>query len=311
MNELGHILREARETKGYTLEDVQEEIRINAKYLKSLENGDYNALPTPVHVRGFLRNYARFLGLDPQPLLDRYESYLSRPPSKATAVSENGSSTPLPTISKDAPVFYDPVNVEVDVGQRRDPESALRLVIILALIVVLALIANRFVPLFLGNGDGSAAITDGINDALLNITNRAEGTATAAAAEADGLTPAPDQQPIVVPGEVITSTSRNNFDTTLTPLPTRPSLPATMDEIRLRLDISERTWMEVTIDGDVVFSGWAKNGDPPYEWTATAEAKVNTGNGVGVFVTINDIAWGRMGNRGENKEEVWRTTTNN
>lgn len=94
MNELGHILREARETKGYTLEDVQEEIRINAKYLKSLENGDYNALPTPVHVRGFLRNYARFLGLDPQPLLDRYESYLSRPPSKATAVSENGSSTP-------------------------------------------------------------------------------------------------------------------------------------------------------------------------------------------------------------------------
>ena len=53
MNELGHILREARETKGYTLEDVQEEIRINAKYLKSLENGDYNALPTPVHVRGF------------------------------------------------------------------------------------------------------------------------------------------------------------------------------------------------------------------------------------------------------------------
>ncbi len=311
MNELGHILREARETKGYTLEDVQEEIRINAKYLKSLENGDYNALPTPVHVRGFLRNYARFLGLDPQPLLDRYESYLSRPPSKATAVAENGSSTPLPTISKDAPVFYDPVNVEVDVGQRRDPESALRLVIILALIVVLALIANRFVPLFLGNGDGSAAITDGINDALLNITNRAEGTATAAAAEADGLTPAPEQQPIVVPGEVITSTSRNNFDTTQTPLPTRPTLPATMDEIRLRLDISERTWMEVAIDGDVVFSGWAKNGDPPYEWTATEEAKVNTGNGVGVFVTINDIAWGRMGNRGENKEEVWRTTTNN
>lgn len=311
MNELGHILREARETKGYTLEDVQEEIRINAKYLKSLESGDYQALPTPVHVRGFLRNYARFLGLDPQPLLDRYESYLSRPPSKATAVSENGSSTPLPTISRDAPVFYDPVNVEVDVGQRRDPESALRLVIILALIIVLALIANRFVPLFLGNGDGSAAITDGINDALLNITNRAEGTATAAATEADNLTPAPEQQPIVVPGEIITSTSRNNFDATLTPLPTRPSLPATMDEIRLRLDISERTWMEVTIDGDIVFSGWAKNGDPPYEWTATEEAKVNTGNGVGVFVTINDIAWGRMGNRGENKEEVWRTTTNN
>ncbi|MBK8985521.1 MAG: helix-turn-helix domain-containing protein [Chloroflexi bacterium] len=308
MDELGHILREARETKGFTLEDVQEEIRINAKYLKSLESGDYNALPTPVHARGFLRNYARYLGLDPQPLLDRYESTLSRLPTKAAAPTNGSSSKKLPPIDFDSPVFYDPVNVEVDVGQRRDPESALRVIIVIALIIAVALVANRFVPLFMGNGDGSAAITDGINDALLNITNRAEATATAAATESQ--TPTADQQPIFVPGNVVTSTNRNNFDATPAPLPTRPSLPATLDEIKLRLDITERTWMEVTIDGDVVFSGWVKNGDPPYEWTATREAKVNTGNAVGVFVTINDIAWGRMGNRGENKEEIWRTTNN-
>ena len=81
-----------------------------------------------------------------------------------------------------------------------------------------------------------------------------------------------------------------------------------MDEIALQLDISERTWMEVTIDGDVVFSGWARGDDPPFEWTAQEEAKVNTGNGAGIFVTINEQPWGRMGERGENKEEVWRTT---
>lgn len=308
MDELGHILREARETKGFTLEDVQEEIRINAKYLKSLEIGDYSALPTPVHVRGFLRNYARFLGLDPQPLLDRYESNLNRQPAKSVAPTKSSDGAKnLPSIDFESPVFYDPVNVEVDVGQRRDPESALRLIIIIALVVAVALIANRFVPLLMGNGDGSTAITDGINDALLNITNRAEATATAVA-EGEATPTSPGQQPIFVPGDVITSTSRNNFSTTLTPAPTRPSLPANLEEINLRLDISERTWMEVTIDGDVVFSGWAKNGDPPYEWTAAEEAKVNTGNAVGVFVTINDISWGRMGNRGENKEEVWRTT---
>ncbi|MCB8987702.1 MAG: DUF4115 domain-containing protein [Ardenticatenaceae bacterium] len=311
MDELGHILREARETKGFTLEDVQEEIRINAKYLKSLEDGDYSALPTPVHVRGFLRNYARFLGLDPQPLLDRYESNLGRLPAKKAAPSSSNGGVASPPLNLDDPVFYDPVNVEVDVGQRRDPDSVLRLIIIVALIIAIALVANRFVPLFLGSGDGSEVITDGLNDAILNITNRAEATATAAAAEEGSMEAGEEQQPIIVPSEVITSTSRNNFDLELTPNPTRPSLPSTLEEINLRLDISERTWMEVTIDGDVVFSGWAKNGDPPYEWTANEEAKVNTGNGIGVFVTINDIAWGRMGNRGENKEEVWRTTTNN
>ena len=72
MDELGHILREARETKGLTLAEAQEETRINSKYLAALENGEYDKLPTPVHVRGFLRNYARFLGLDSQPLLERY-----------------------------------------------------------------------------------------------------------------------------------------------------------------------------------------------------------------------------------------------
>ena len=61
MDEIGHILREARENKGLTLEDVQAKIRINTRYLAALENGQYSALPTPVHARGFLRNYARFL----------------------------------------------------------------------------------------------------------------------------------------------------------------------------------------------------------------------------------------------------------
>ena len=84
MDEFGHILREARETKGLTLAEVQDQIRINARFLDALERGDYEMLPTPVHVRGFLRNYARFLGLDPRPLVDRYERVLSQPPPAAT-----------------------------------------------------------------------------------------------------------------------------------------------------------------------------------------------------------------------------------
>lgn len=306
MDELGHILREARETKGFTLEDVQDEIRINARYLKSLEEGEYAALPTPTHVRGFLRNYARFLGLDPEPLLNRYEISLSRTPKKAAANNGREANTPLPPLSPNVSVFYDPVNVEVDVGQRRDPESVLRLVIVIALIIAIALVANRFVPLFLGNGDGSEVITTGINETLSNFFNRGDSaeevTPTAEELETEAL--------FTIPDEPINPSGRTFFDTTPppAPMPTRPTLPATMDRIDLRVDISERTWMEVTIDGDVVFTGWARSGDPPYEWTASREAKINTGNAVGVFVTINDIPWGRMGNRGENKEEIWRTT---
>jgi len=63
----------------------------------------------------------------------------------------------------------------------------------------------------------------------------------------------------------------------------------------------------VTIDGSVVYSGIARANDT-LEWTAQNEAKIVTGNAIGLFVTINDVALGRLGGRGERHEEVWRTT---
>lgn len=65
--------------------------------------------------------------------------------------------------------------------------------------------------------------------------------------------------------------------------------------------------MEVTIDGDVVFTGIARPGES-YQWTAEEEAKVLTGNAIGVDVSINDINLGPLGGRGQNVEESWTTT---
>lgn len=308
MDELGLILQEARETKGLTLEEVQEETRINASYLGALENGDYNALPSPVHVRGFLRNYARFLDLDPEPLLERYKQIGSHQPTPVTN-NRNGEispDSPLPARA-DQP-FFDPVNVEVDSKSRRDPESAVRLIIIAALIVAVALIVNRFLPLVLNNEDGSAAITEGITNVVQDIVNNGEELAgedeTAVDSEGNEA-----ENLELENSEVITSTSRTNEAAQIlpTPSPTRPALPATLEEIALKVEVTERSWFEATIDDEVVFSGIARPGDT-YEWTAAEEAKLLTGNAIGLFVTINDIPLGRLGDRGQNKEEVWRTT---
>ena len=302
MDELGHILREARETKGYTLAEVQDQTRISIRFLEALEAGEYDILPTAVHVRGFLRNYARFLGLDPEPLLNRYLVQHARRPHPLIRKADPSLpvTPPLPLPQDREQVFFDPVNMEVNSGVQRDPESALRLVIILALIVAIALIANRFIPLILNNQDGNQALFEGITEAVQNVISNDSEVEPTAEALPEGLQPE---------NEINNSTSRNSADSDFpTPIPTRPSLPATLELIRLRLDITQRTWMEVTIDGDVVFSGWAKLGDPPYEWEALEEAKVNTGNAIGVFVTINDIELGRMGEQGQNKEEVWQTT---
>jgi cytoskeletal protein RodZ len=64
LNELGTILKEAREKKGISLEDIFESTKIQVKLLRALEEGNYAAYPGDVYVRGALRNYADAVGLD-------------------------------------------------------------------------------------------------------------------------------------------------------------------------------------------------------------------------------------------------------
>jgi hypothetical protein len=252
-----------------------------------------------------------FLGLDPQPLLDRYQAVQGNGYVPVAAPNgEISAENPLPT--RQDQVFFDPVNVEVEGGGRSfgSSEGLLQLVIILALIIALALVANRFLPLLLGDGSNANAveeITAAVRDVMASANGKADATPTA---EAE----APSDN-VIIEGAVaageeggfIANTGRNNPSLEPTITPTRPALPPSLDEIRLKLTVLERTWIEVTIDGDVVFSGIARSNDT-FEWTALEEAKVLTGNAIGVFVTINDIDLGRLGGRGEQHEEVWRTT---
>ncbi len=71
---LGVWLRRSRETRKVDLEDVVRALRIRRRYLQALELGDYEALPGPIQARGFLRNYARYLGLPTEEALARYDA---------------------------------------------------------------------------------------------------------------------------------------------------------------------------------------------------------------------------------------------
>lgn len=61
---LGERFRAAREQRGLTLSDVAEHLRIRSVYLAAIEEENWKAIGAPVYIRGFLRTYARYLGLD-------------------------------------------------------------------------------------------------------------------------------------------------------------------------------------------------------------------------------------------------------
>jgi cytoskeleton protein RodZ len=63
------LLKKAREVRGLTVGDVVQTLKFSAKQIEALEANDMAALPGSVFVRGIVRSYARFLKLDPEPLL--------------------------------------------------------------------------------------------------------------------------------------------------------------------------------------------------------------------------------------------------
>lgn len=68
----GHDLRVAREARGLTIEDISRSTKIGAAVLMALERGDVERLPAPIFTRGFLKSYAREVGLDPDEVADLY-----------------------------------------------------------------------------------------------------------------------------------------------------------------------------------------------------------------------------------------------
>jgi cytoskeletal protein RodZ len=69
---LGETLRTQREKKGITLEQAAHDTRIREKFLKALEDSDYQTLPGAVYTKGFLRNYAEYLELDTEDLVVQF-----------------------------------------------------------------------------------------------------------------------------------------------------------------------------------------------------------------------------------------------
>ncbi|OGE27499.1 hypothetical protein A2867_01330 [Candidatus Daviesbacteria bacterium RIFCSPHIGHO2_01_FULL_40_11] len=69
MRTVGQILREERERKFYTLEEIEKATKIRKELLEALEAGQYSKLPPPTFVQGFIKNYGKFLKLDIDKLL--------------------------------------------------------------------------------------------------------------------------------------------------------------------------------------------------------------------------------------------------
>ncbi|TMK74408.1 MAG: hypothetical protein E6G49_03875 [Actinobacteria bacterium] len=87
--EIGEVLRSTRARLDRDIYTAERETKIGRKYLEALENEDWDVLPAPAYVKGFLRTYAGYLGLDADALVDEYRRTIERSPA-----AEQPSSAP-------------------------------------------------------------------------------------------------------------------------------------------------------------------------------------------------------------------------
>lgn len=113
----GQTLREAREAKGYTVEQLAEATHIMSRTIKGLEAEDFSSIVAPIYGRGFVKICCQTLGIDPKPMVDEFMAIYNgeKPPAASPVAVETVTPAPppepdpvAPPAVEDAPVAEEP-----------------------------------------------------------------------------------------------------------------------------------------------------------------------------------------------------------
>ena len=229
LQSLGAILRDRRESAGIPLSEVEHATRIRQKYLAAIEADEWHLLPGEVVGRGFLRNYAYYLNLDPNQMIDRRRAMADNSLSRTLASTSTG--VRLPPVR---PVDYRPQDVDLEhtAFSTRISESfeSIRdwLVPILAAVLIVLVVLVLFWGFrTMGGeiGDALSTIQDRISSTIdgngARQNGQTDGSDGAGGSEESSSSAAPVPTP-VIPTPTATPTLTPTPTATNTPLPPPP-----------------------------------------------------------------------------------------
>ncbi len=262
--EIGKILRERREMISLTFKEVEGYIHLRPRYLEWLEKGNFEALPSPVQTRGMLNNYVDFLDLDTDALLNRYaEGLQAQRLERQTKEREHLESTPK---KKRRFAFGGFVAPDLIFG------IGVTVLLVAFSVWGLGRIANSRVDAEV------EATAPSIAEVLMTTPTLSVASTVTPTVMIN--TPAPDAEVgTEVPIEEVRPEGENLG-------------------VQILVTIMERTWMRVSVDGEIVFDGRTKpNATFVYNGNETVE--VFTSNGAGVRIAYNQRDMGLLGGFGE------------
>ena len=272
---IGQSLRLQREKLSLSLADAERFTHVRLHFLEALENGDLSSLPSPVQGRGMLNNYAHFLGLDSEKLLNQFAEGLQVRREEFTARTALPTAKPRPRAAQ-APGWRRFLTPDVFIG------GAVIFILLSLAIWTTANITAR-------SSERARTALPGVGDVLLFT---ATPSLTPNETEALTLTVAP---PSVLAGEgnPVIPTAQADLELTT------PTLPA-LDDLPLQVYIvaRQRAFVRVISDNRIRFNGRVAPGNA-YPFSAKEKLELISGDASAIQVFYNQNDLGTLGDSGE------------
>jgi cytoskeletal protein RodZ len=277
--EIGVYLRQAREEKSISIDEVSIHTRIRAAFVEAIEQGQAEELPEAVFVQGFIRRYCDAIGID------------------GTILTANFGDLFLPM---------------VDSSENKNIEKKSNLYIPLAVPYVLLLIGASVGLFYILTPRRNGELTTQNNKLTATSTPSPTNTQTntpVVVSETSTPTVSPTQSPTNISP---TTTSTPQASPTLSPTPTpistptvtpTPSMSPTIEAgsgVEVGIELQGESWLRVKVDGKTAFEGTLKKGDKQ-AWTGAKEVSVYSGNAGAVLVSANKKPATVMGGEGSLK----------
>lgn len=271
MQSIGPILKNRRQSLNMSLKDIEKITKIRVRYLQAIENDDYSILPAPVYARGFIRVYARTLGVDPKYIMDIYAQSQGE-----EVLGYEGEERSLEVeVDEERRHLAEPRSRMRRRASERDVYSKRRMFFgALALIIFIAL------TIMFGN------FVLGLFNSNRSADNSEKSSESFSIDEANSLRES-EQQAETTETPILDQTA---------PIEGEGALPAdeTSTGFTLEVKATERVWIKVTLDGTVVYEDTMEKGIVK-NWEAKLNAKVRSGNGELVLIKKDGVDLGKLG----------------
>ncbi|HOJ00413.1 MAG TPA: DUF4115 domain-containing protein [Anaerolineaceae bacterium] len=267
--EVGSQMRRRREKLGLSLSDVEQFTRLRRIYVQAIEDGKFEDLPSSVQGRGMVANYAHFLEMDQDAVLNLYAEGLEA--QRREKLQEKWT-TKEPGIR---------LSIQLPEKIRRflSPDLLLGSLVVVALFVFIFWGASQ---IFGDKSETAPTTAPSISEMLQSTT-----TPTLALESTAGLTGTESDEPTALAMETQVATQ-----------PVAPIATANAAPLQLYIVAQQRAWMRVTVDGNVEFEGRIIPGNA-YTFSAQERILLLTGNGAALEAYFNQEYLGALGKIGE------------